>query len=133
MITGINHITWNVVDLEETFEFYTQILGLKPIMKSTKSAYFQAGTTWLAVVKGPKREDDRYDHLAFHVEEDDYDAMVDALLQHGVEQWQKNESEGNSFYFLDPSGNRFEIHSSDLAARIREGKKTWGDLVVWYD
>lgn len=30
MITGINHVTLSVRDLDESFEFYTATLGLTP-------------------------------------------------------------------------------------------------------
>ncbi len=133
MIVGINHITWNVADIEETFDFYINILGLKPVMKSDWSAYFKAGDTWLAIVKGNKREDSRYDHVAFHVEKRDYDKFVQMLVERNTEQWKENGSEGDSFYFLDPSGNKFELHCSSLKTRIEEGKKNWGDSVTWYE
>lgn len=132
MITGINHITWNVVDIEESFHFYTAILGLKPIMKSEWSAYFTAGHIWLAVVKGEPRDDVHYDHIAFQVDKANYDHLVEALLAYGVRSWKDNETEGKSFYFLDPSGNKFELHYSGLDARIEDGKKNWDDTVTWY-
>jgi catechol 2,3-dioxygenase-like lactoylglutathione lyase family enzyme len=132
MISGINHLTWSVADIEETFSFYVDVLGLTPVMKSEWSAYFLAGDVWIAVVKGEHRKDSRYDHVAFRVDEADYRALVASLERHGVSQWKVNESEGASFYFLDPSGNRFEVHSSDLEARVRDGKANWGDAVTWY-
>ena len=33
MITGINHLTWNVVDIDVTFDFYVNVLGFKSIME----------------------------------------------------------------------------------------------------
>ena len=132
MISGINHLTWCVSDIEETFRFYVDTLGFEPIMKSNGSAYFTAGDTWSAVIEGERRADNRYDHVAFHVDETTYADFVARLLRFGVEEWKFNESEGESFYFLDPSGNKFEIHSSDLEARIRDGKATWGDDVKWF-
>lgn len=132
MISGINHLTWSVTDIEISFRFYVDVLGLKPVMKSDWSAYFLAGDVWIAVVKGDLRTDGRYDHIAFHVDAAGYEELVARLLASGVEQWKENESEGASFYFRDPSGNKFEIHSSDLAARVRDGKAGWGDAVTWY-
>lgn len=132
MISGVNHITWDVTDIDETFAFYVDLLGFTPIMKSEWSAYFLAGDVWLAVCKGERRDDDRYDHLAFHVDEEQYAGFVARLLSRGVQEWKENETEGDSFYFLDPSGNRFEIHSSSLEARIRDGKARWGEGVKWY-
>jgi hypothetical protein len=46
--------------------------------------------------------------------------------------WKENETEGDSFYFLDPSGNKFELHYSSLRNRIEDGKANWGSEVTWY-
>jgi catechol 2,3-dioxygenase-like lactoylglutathione lyase family enzyme len=59
MISGINHLTWTVKDIEESFAFYVDVLGFAPLMKSERSAYFLAGDVWIAVVKGVSRVDDR--------------------------------------------------------------------------
>ena len=132
MVTGINHLTWTVTDIDQTFAFYVDVLGFSPVMKCSWSAYFLAGHVWIAVVKGERREDTRYDHIAFHINRSEYDKVTTKLTDVGVEQWKDNESEGESFYFLDPSGNKFELHYSDLQSRIREGKESWGTDVIWY-
>ena len=132
MIQGINHITWNVHSIEHAFHFYTDILGLKPIMKSDKSAYFLAGSCWCAIVEGTCSVNNSYNHLAFDVLPEDFNAIVEKLKLADVVEWKKNDTEGNSFYFLDPSGNKFEVHSSTLQARITEGKANWGSSVTWF-
>ena len=33
MITGINHVTLAVSDLERSFSFYTAVIGLRPVAK----------------------------------------------------------------------------------------------------
>lgn len=133
MITGINHITWTVTDIEESFHFYTLVLGFKPVMKSEHSAYFTVGGLWLAIVLGQGRQDSRYDHMAFQTEPENYQALVQKLKDNHVPQWKENESEGDSFYFLDPSGNRFELHCSSLGSRVSHGLEDWGDSVKWYE
>ena len=50
-VTGVNHITLAVHDIEESFRFYHQILGFKPIQKSSISAYLLAGDMWIALSK----------------------------------------------------------------------------------
>ena len=49
MITGINHVTLSVRSLAESFDFYTNILGFKPLMRKSKSAYFLAGDLWFCI------------------------------------------------------------------------------------
>ena len=67
MIQGINHITWNVLDIDQAFHFYTDLLGIQPIMKSNKSAYFLVGSCWCAIVLGECKTENSYNHLAFDV------------------------------------------------------------------
>src|SRR5262245_50599022 len=124
-MSGINHLTWTVTDIETSFAFYVDVLGFKPVMKCTWSAYFLAGEVWISVVTGERRTDTRYDHIAFQVNRADYAALVSRLIVAKAPVWKENQSEGDSFYFLDPSGNKFEIHYSDLAARIQDGKTNW--------
>ena len=121
-----------MTDIDETFRFYVDVLGFTPVMKCDWSAYFLAGEIWIAVVQGESRVDDRYDHIAFHIDREDYPKLVSKLVNHGTKQWKVNATEGESFYFLDPSGNKFELHYSDLEARIREGKSDWGNDVTWF-
>ena len=128
----ISHITWTVLDIDTSFEFYVDLLGFKPIMKSDKSAYFQVGDIWIAIVLGEKRADNRYDHIAFSVTPETFSLHVERLMHAGVIEWQKNGTEGDSFYFLDPSGNKMELHVGDLQSRITIGKRTWGQDVQWF-
>jgi hypothetical protein len=51
MIKGLNHITFAVKNLEKSFEFYKDILGLTPVAKWKNGAYFTAGGTWIALNK----------------------------------------------------------------------------------
>jgi len=49
MIRSLNHITFAVKDLEKSFKFYRNILGLKPIVKWEDGAYLKAGETWTLI------------------------------------------------------------------------------------
>jgi hypothetical protein len=101
-------------------------------MKCSWSAYFLAGDVWIAVIQGEGRTDNRYDHIAFQVEPAGYRKLISRLIDAKCTVWKENESEGDSFYFLDPSGNKFELHYSNLKSRIEDGKANWGDDVTWY-
>ncbi|MDY6790407.1 MAG: VOC family protein [Thermodesulfobacteriota bacterium] len=135
MITGINHITFAVRNIDESFKFYADVLGFKPIQKCTTSVYLLAGNTWIALVKD---QNSRYEHLhesthiAFTVDHQDFEPMRERILKSGAKKWQENSTEGDSFYFVDPNGHKLEIHVSDLEARIKSGKKEWGDDVRWF-
>ena len=84
MISGINHVTWSVIDIATSFTFYVDVLGLKPIMKCSWSAYFLAGDVWIAVIQGEGRTDNRYDHIAFQVEPAGYRRLVSSLSMQSV-------------------------------------------------
>ncbi len=135
MITGVNHITFAVRDIDESFGFYADVLGLKRIQKSSSSVYLLAGDTWIALTEDQNARNEHlleYTHIAFTVEQQDFEAMRKRIIKAGVKEWQNNWTEGASFYFVDPNGHKLEIHVSDLEARIESGKREWGDNVRWF-
>lgn len=111
MITGINHITLAVRDVERAFHFYRELLGFKPLCKWPRGAYFLVGDTWFCLNEDAQRNPSTdYTHVAFSVEQKDFAAMVKRLEDAGIESFKKNSSEGDSFYFTDPDGHKLEIH-----------------------
>ena len=126
MIRGINHITLAVRDLEASFVFYTQVVGLRPVARWYRGAYLEAGGDWVCLSlddTARNRSLPEYTHVAFTVDEGDFSAAVERLRGAKVECWQENRSPGESFYFLDPNGHKLEIHASDLAARVKALKE----------
>jgi glutathione S-transferase fosA5 len=122
MISGINHITLAVRDLEASFAFYKEILGLRPVAKWYKGAYFEAGHDWICLNLDADTRTGHlaeYTHIAFTVSSENFTTAVKRLRAAGAEQWQENRSPGESFYFLDPNGHKLEIHDSNLSARMR--------------
>jgi catechol 2,3-dioxygenase-like lactoylglutathione lyase family enzyme len=135
MITGVNHLTLAVRDIEESFTFYHDVLGFTPIQKNPISAYLLAGEMWIALTLDAHARQEalpEYTHIAFTVAPADFDALKARLMQAGVQEWQTNQTEGASYYFVDPNGHKLEIHTSDLATRIATAKQTWGDAVHWF-
>lgn len=66
-VTGVNHITFAVSDLEKSFDFYTDVLGFSPTVRWSNGAYLRAGNLWLALVTGDHSEtspEDDYSHIA---------------------------------------------------------------------
>jgi catechol 2,3-dioxygenase-like lactoylglutathione lyase family enzyme len=49
VIKGINHITLSVKNVDQSFEFYTHVLGFKPVAKWLKGAYLLAGDLWFCL------------------------------------------------------------------------------------
>ena len=132
MIQGINHITFTVHDIGRSFDFYSRVLGMKKVMKSERDAYLVAGTVWVALVCDKTEETSDYTHIAFHVEKEEYEKTVFALKAYGVQEWRENTTEGESFYFKDPCGNKLELHYSTLENRIESRKGCRDRNVMWY-
>ncbi|MDE1176605.1 MAG: fosfomycin resistance glutathione transferase [Edaphobacter sp.] len=121
MIGGINHITLAVRDLEISFSFYTDVLGLRPVAKWYKGAYLEAGTDWICLTLDESTRSGslpEYTHLALTVDEAEFAAAMKRLQDAGAECWQQNHSEGESYYFLDPNGHKLEIHTGTLQSRL---------------
>jgi catechol 2,3-dioxygenase-like lactoylglutathione lyase family enzyme len=132
MITGINHITLAVRDAEESFAFYTQVLGFHPVAKWPQGAYLLAGDVWIALVLDPHVREGtlpEYTHVAFTVSAEDMEQLSARIKESGAEIWQENRTEGASFYFVDPNGHKLEIHASDLETRIKTAREDpWEEL-----
>lgn len=136
MISGINHLTLAIRDVDESFRFYHDILGFKPLAKWPKGAYFAAGDLWLALVHDPQLEATTrsdYTHVAFTVSSQDYTAMAQKIVDSGATVWQDNWTEGDSLYFSDPNGHKLEIHASDLATRLQTAKENPWDGLEFFD
>lgn len=122
MISAINHVTLSVRDIDEAFLFYRDVLQLKPLAKrKNKSAYFLAGEDWIALVqaKADVSTASSYAHLAFSVSPKEFDIVSVRIKMSGATIWQENSSPGESLYFLDPSGNRLEIHTGSWRSRLQ--------------
>lgn len=121
MVSGINHVTFAVRDLDRSFHFYTAILGFRPVARWYKGAYLDAGGDWVCLNLDPETRSGplgEYTHLAFTVPASHFEAAVDRLRAVQVQVWQKNKSPGDSFYFLDPDGHKLELHVATLQDRL---------------
>ena len=71
MVTGLNHVTLSVVDLDRAFRFYSEALGLRPVARWYKGAYFTAGDSWICLTLesdlSERSLNPTYDHIAFTV------------------------------------------------------------------
>lgn len=118
MITGLNHITLAVSDLDRSVAFYLNVLGLKGHVIWDKGAYLSAGSLWLCLSVDEPDDKTDYTHIAFTVEPERFHTFCNTLLNNGVESWKENASEGDSLYFLDPDGHKLEIHAGSLQTRM---------------
>lgn len=123
MLTGLNHLTLAVRELERSVDFYQRLLGFRPHARWDAGAYLSLGDLWLCLSLDPlkpARPAPEYTHYAFSIAQEDFGAFLHQLRDHGVSEWRRNRSEGDSLYFLDPDGHKLEAHVGDLASRLAE-------------
>ncbi|PHV10713.1 VOC family protein [Chitinimonas sp. BJB300] len=119
MLTGLNHLTLAVHDVEKSFRFYVDLLGAEPHARWDAGAYLSIGDLWLCLSLDLTRQPDTapdYTHYAFST--DNFSVTAARLRNAGVHEWKVNQSKGDSLYLQDPDGHRLEIHAGDLTARL---------------
>jgi catechol 2,3-dioxygenase-like lactoylglutathione lyase family enzyme len=135
MIKNINHITFAVENIERSFHFYRDVLGLRPIAKWKNGAYFTVGDTWFALnldSKVKKTSHNDYSHIGFTCSQTDFYELKKKILDFGSTEWSENRSEGDSFYFTDPDGHQLEIHVGDLNSRLADMQLNPRDDIEYY-
>lgn len=121
MLTGLNHLTLAVGDLQRSLAFYRDVLQLRVEATWDAGAYLSLPGLWLCLSLDSTRSSEPsvdYTHYAFSLDAADFSTFVAKLKALNVQEWRDNRSEGASFYFLDPDGHKLEAHVGDLASRL---------------
>lgn len=144
MIKAMNHITLAVKNIENSFSFYRDVLGLKPLVKWDKGAYFLVGEKnpsipnsefWFCLnVDDNRTANPCYTHYAFTVSEKDFASMSQKIIASGCKIFKDNSSPGDSLYFIDPDNHKLEIYVGNARARIAAKKHNPGSWkeIEWY-
>ncbi|MTI95804.1 MAG: metallothiol transferase FosB [Firmicutes bacterium] len=128
---GLNHITFAVSNMDRALEFYTRALGAKLLCRADKTCYLDLGGIWLALNCGPVTPPQGYTHLAFSIDDADFQTWREHLLSLGVElrsDRERHEAEGKSLYFTDPDGHLLELHTKNRAQRVDYYRRTRTDM-----
>lgn len=132
-VSGLNHITLAVTDLDRSIAFYRDLLGCSLRAVWPDGAYLEAGSLWLCLARDEAaraRPHPDYTHIAFSVAAADFDALS-GKVRAAAGIWQDNRSEGDSLYFLDPDGHKLELHIGSLRSRLDHyGKQTDGNVTI---
>ena len=133
MITGLNHITLAVKDVEISFIFYRDVLGFAPLCKWEGCAYFLVGqphdpnAVWFCLDRDANRQNTLCStHYAFSVSPRTFQDLSARILASGSTIYKENTSPGDSLYFQDPDGHKLEIHGGTWQSRIRSKKENPG-------
>jgi len=119
MLSGLNHITIAVSELQRSFHFYKDVLDFSPVALWKQGAYLSLNDLWLCLALGPSKPAQDYSHLAFSVDAVSLQSYRQKLEAVDISWWKTNSSEGDSLYFLDPDGHKLELHVGDLESRVQ--------------
>lgn len=127
-VTGVNELVLEVVDLEESVRFYTEVLGLPLVERwdHRDAVWVMAGERtriglWRPQVGLAGGRGGVHVHYAMHLPEESYDAAVERLRTHGLDVHEEvfEEDRGRAAYVTDPDGHVVEFWTWDLVSRGR--------------
>ena len=128
MTEGISHLTFIVKDLERATVFFRSIFDAEEIYSSgdktfslSKEKFLIINGQWICIMEGESRSDRTYNHVAFKIRDEEYDAYESRIRALGVDfrpPRPRVEGEGRSLYFYDFDNHLFEIHTGALSERL---------------
>jgi fosfomycin resistance protein FosX len=128
VIEGLSHVTFVVRDLDRMTRILTGIFGAQEVYASgdetfsvAREKFFQVGDLWIAVMEGEPLPSRTYNHVAFKIEDAEFEAYEAKVKAMGLEirpPRQRVPGEGRSLYFYDDDNHLFELHTGTLAERL---------------
>jgi catechol 2,3-dioxygenase-like lactoylglutathione lyase family enzyme len=133
VIEGLPHVTFVVRDLERMTRILTGIFGAREVYASgdetfsvAREKFFQVGDLWIAVMEGKPLPSRTYNHVAFKIQDAEFEAYEAKVKALGLEihpPRQRVPGEGRSLYFYDDDNHLFELHAGTLAERLERYAK----------
>jgi catechol 2,3-dioxygenase-like lactoylglutathione lyase family enzyme len=113
-VIAVNHISYQVNDYAKTRDFYSDLLGMKPVADTGKQCNLILGDTNTFVI--PRNAPQgvtppRIDHVAYTIENWDKNAVKAELEHRGLNPQPDTD---NSFHVKDPNGFDLQICGKDM-------------------
>jgi catechol 2,3-dioxygenase-like lactoylglutathione lyase family enzyme len=128
VIEGLSHVTFVVRDLERMTRILTGVFGAREVYASgeetfsvAREKFFQVGDLWIAVMEGEPLPSRTYNHVAFKIQDAEFEAYEAKVKALGLEMRPPRlrvAGEGRSLYFYDDDNHLFELHTGTLAERL---------------
>ncbi len=147
-IAGIDHVAFNVRDLDKTVKFYTEVIGLKVTQREPSKPgieyFLDCGPSLLGIIQAQDLNNNHpfaheglgANHFSFRIHSNDFEPMIKHLESHNVRiEYAKKRPKSWSLYFYDIDGNKLEatawpfedgLPESARVKQIYDGKaKSW--------
>jgi len=135
-VIGIDHVAFNVRNLDKALEFYTKVIGLKITEREPSKPgieyFLDCGPSLLGVIQAKDLDSSHLfaneglgaNHFSFRVHSNDFEAMIKHLeLNHVNIEYAKKRPKSWSLYFYDLDGNKLEATAWPLEDGIPENKR----------
>jgi catechol 2,3-dioxygenase-like lactoylglutathione lyase family enzyme len=103
----LTHVNLRVEKLPEAVRFYTEVMGLEPIVRRDpggKGAWFRLGEAELHLAEDPTPQPRSKRHFAVEVAD-----LAQARREAKQQGTEIDQEDAGRFWMRDPSGNRIEV------------------------
>jgi catechol 2,3-dioxygenase-like lactoylglutathione lyase family enzyme len=126
-VTGVSELVLEVMDLEKSERFYSEVLGLPVVERwpHRDAIWVMAGDRtriglWRPQVGLQGSRGGLHVHFAMHIAEADYEPAVERLHELGQKVEEEDfGDEGRAAYVNDPDGNLVELWTWDVSEHLR--------------
>jgi catechol 2,3-dioxygenase-like lactoylglutathione lyase family enzyme len=126
-------MTFIVRDLDRMAKILRGVFGAREVYASgeqtfsvAREKFFQVGELWIAVMEGEPPRSRSYNHVAFKIDDAEFDTYAAKIKALGLElrpPRARVPGEGRSLYFYDDDNHLFELHTGTLAERLERYAK----------
>jgi catechol 2,3-dioxygenase-like lactoylglutathione lyase family enzyme len=128
MIEGLSHVTFIVRDLDRMTRILEGVFDAREVYASdaeqfslSREKFFLIDDIWVAIMEGEKLPERSYNHIAFKIDDADFDRYAERVGKLGLDMRPPRprvEGEGRSIYLYDDDNHTFELHTGTLAERL---------------